>query len=69
MKEKKYNLLPADTEHIASIIVDMAFRIHKALGPGLLESVYEKCLIYELNKQQIPFKSQVVIPIKYDELI
>ena len=39
-----------DIEEIARIIVHSAIKIHKALGPGLLESVYQKCLTYELEK-------------------
>lgn len=40
--------LPARTEAVAAQIVDAAIKIHKALGPGLLESVYEICLCHEL---------------------
>ena len=39
------------TEHVGKEIVDIAFQIHKALGPGLLESVYETCFCYELEKR------------------
>ncbi len=46
--------------------MDAAFEVHRRLGPGLLESVYEKCLAYELQKQAIPFESQVNLPIQYD---
>ncbi len=53
---------------IAKIIVDLCVKIHKALGPGLLESVYEAALAYELKKLGIKFASQVDIPIVYDEI-
>ncbi|MBB4078806.1 GxxExxY protein [Lewinella aquimaris] len=43
-----------------------AFAVHRALGPGLLESAYEKCLIYELRKRGYLVKSQVSLPIVYD---
>ena len=53
---------------LSKIIVDCCFRIHKKLGPGLLESVYEEVLAYELRKQNISFKRQQGIPVIYDEL-
>ena len=41
-------------------IVDSAITVHKTLGPGLLETVYEKCFCYELSKRNIPFARQNV---------
>lgn len=55
-------------ELIGKQIVDIAFHIHKALGPGLLESFYETCFCYELTKRQIPFIAQKKVPIFYDEI-
>ena len=46
-------------------IVGFAIEVHKTLGPGLLESVYEKCLIQELKLKGFNVKSQIVIPINY----
>ena len=46
-------------------IVGCAIEVHKILGPGLLESIYEKCLIEELKSQNLKVKSQVIIPIFY----
>lgn len=43
---------------LAAQIIDIAICIHKALGPGLLESIYEKCFCYELAKREIPFERQ-----------
>lgn len=54
---------------LAGQIVDIAITVHKALGPGLLESVYEKCFCYELDKRNIPYAKQKCIDIYYDELI
>ena len=45
---------------------DPAFRVHKTLGPGLLESVYELCLCHELLRRGIAFQSQLSLPILYD---
>ena len=43
-------------------------KVHSAVGPGLLESAYETCLIYEIEKQHIGVQSQISIPIRYEEL-
>ncbi len=42
--------------------------MHRELGPGLLESTYEQCLAYELNRAGIPFKMQPQLPVKYKEI-
>ncbi|HRP56193.1 GxxExxY protein [Agriterribacter sp.] len=54
---------------MASQILNIAFTIHKALGPGLLESAYEKCFCYESEKRKIPYLKQQYIDIVYDGLI
>lgn len=56
-------------EFLAKEIVDCAYKVHKQLGPGLLEKVYEVCFCHELAKKGIPFVRQVCIPIVYDGLI
>jgi len=56
-------------EFLAKEIVDCAYKIHKQLGPGLLEKVYEVCFCHELTKKGIPFERQVDIPITYDGLV
>jgi GxxExxY protein len=60
--------LPDEIEHLATIIVDAGFKIHKALGPGLLESVYEHCLAHELTKRDLKVERQVAQPIVYDSV-
>lgn len=57
-----------DVDRIAHSIVDAAFAVHKELGPGLLESVYEICLCHELSTRGIPFRSQVHLPVSYKGL-
>jgi GxxExxY protein len=49
-------------------IVGCAIKVHKELGPGLLESVYETCLKYELEKNGFTVQQQLYIPIEYDGL-
>lgn len=59
--------IPSDfDEEIGKAVVHAAFSIHKALGPGLLERVYEVCMEHELKKAGIEVKRQVNIPICYD---
>ena len=53
---------------IATIVVDAAYQIHKTLGPGLLESVYESTLAYELNTRGLHAVRQVPIPLVYGEV-
>ncbi len=50
-------------------IVDSAMNVHRALGPGLLESVYERCLAYELKSRGLVVTQQVSTPIKYKDLV
>ena len=52
-------------ERIAKIIVNSCFSVHKEMGPGLLESIYELCLIKVLNLHGLEVKSQVSIPLFY----
>lgn len=53
---------------VAREIVDAAYHIHKGLGPGLLESVYEAVMAYELKKRGLKFVRQQPIPIVYEEV-
>src|SRR5882672_6219983 len=61
--------LPPALERVATQIVDAAFKVHSELGPGLLESVYEKCLAYELTKRGLRVQRQVLVPIMYDGVV
>ena len=54
---------------IASEIVDAAFKIHKELGPGLLESAYEACLEHELKKRGFDVQRQKAQPVHYDGIV
>jgi len=52
---------------IGKDIVDAAFKVHCLMGPGLLESIYQECMLYELrNNRGLQVKSQVEIPVMYD---
>jgi GxxExxY protein len=58
----------AHGEDLTHRIIGLAMRVHKKLGPGLLESVYHRCLCHELSREGIPYKQQVAFPIRYDNI-
>ncbi|MGB6553411.1 MAG: GxxExxY protein, partial [Candidatus Binataceae bacterium] len=60
-----FDPIPEAVDRIASEVIDAAFAVHKALGPGLLESVYETCLCLELAAREIKYRTQVMLPIDY----
>lgn len=64
-----YNKISQEEERIGKAIVDAAYIIHKELGPGLLEKVYEVCFSHELIKKGFSIKRQVDIPIVYDGIV
>ncbi len=49
-------------------IIGCAIEVHRSLGPGLLESVYHKCLAYELKSREIDFTSKTIVPVYYQEI-
>ena len=53
---------------IGKVVVDSAIKVHKALGPGLLESAYEACLAYELKGKGLTIESQVGLPLQYENI-
>ena len=55
-------------EVLCQELVDCAYKVHSKLGPGLLEKIYEACFCYELSKKEIPYKRQIKLSIKYDEM-
>jgi GxxExxY protein len=55
-------------EWVGKQIVDIAYQLHRTLGPGLLEKVYETCFCYELTKRGIPFVTQKKVALVYDNL-
>ncbi len=57
-----------DENQIAKIIVDCCYRIHRTLGPGLLESVYLAILLYELRKMGLNCEKEVELPVHYEDI-
>lgn len=66
-KNTKKNLFMSENE-IAKIIIGCAINVHKKLGPGLLESSYEECLVYEINKTGLRVERQKALPLIYEEV-
>lgn len=60
--------IPDDVEKLAKEAVNAAFRVHNSLGPGLLESVYEACLAYEIRKQGLGVQTQFAFPVIYEQV-
>ena len=57
-----------ETNQITHEILDSAYKIHSALGPGLLESAYKACLIYELKKKGFKVEVEKAVPLIYEEV-
>lgn len=55
-------------DKLVQIIWECALKVHKCLGPGLLENAYEQCLMYELKKKGITVENQKALPLVYDEV-
>lgn len=53
---------------LAKIVFELGLKVHKNLGPGLLESSYEECLFYEINKLGIKVEKQKALPLIYEEV-
>jgi GxxExxY protein len=61
-----YQAIPEELNELGKKVVDAAYTVHKKLGPGLLERIYEVCFCYELEKRGLKAERQVNIPIVYD---
>ena len=55
-------------DQIGDQIIKAALKVHTVLGPGLLESAYQSCMAYELEKQALPVRREVVLPVRYEEI-
>src|SRR5258705_11892417 len=58
-----------DINSLTEIIIGSAIEVHRAIGPGLLESAYEQCLCHELSLRKIPFERQLDLPVKYKGIL
>ena len=57
------------TNELSKIVFEAGLRIHRTIGPGLLESAYEACLTYELEKKGLKVERQLSLPLQYEEMI
>ncbi len=57
-----------DINDLTGRIIGAAIEVHKALGPGLLESAYEECLCYEFNLRKLSYQRQQELPVKYKDI-
>lgn len=53
---------------ISKVVFECALKVHKTLGPGLLESAYEECMFYELKKSNLRVEKQKALPLVYEEV-
>ena len=65
---KKIKTTQMTENELSKIVFEIGLKIHKNLGPGLFENVYEECLFYELKKAGLKVEKQKLLPIKYEEL-
>ncbi len=57
-----------DIEKVFKIVLDCSFKVHTELGPGLLESAYERCLYYELKQNGLKVEEQKALPLVYHDV-
>ncbi len=67
-KTRIFAPIPPEVERIGKTVLDAAFRVHTALGPGLLESVYTTCHAYEIRESGLLVETQVAVPVTYKNM-
>ncbi|MGO8703370.1 MAG: GxxExxY protein [Candidatus Brocadiia bacterium] len=60
--------IPEETDRVAKEVVDAAYKIHSTLGPGLLENVYEICMVHDLTRRKLHVERQVAMPILFENI-
>jgi GxxExxY protein len=63
---KEYQPIPQNTEKVGKACLNAAYKVHTIMGPGLLESVYQKAMLYEINSQNLKAQAEVPISITYN---
>jgi GxxExxY protein len=60
--------IPEETDRVAKEVVDAAYKVHSTLGPGLLENVYEVCMVHDLTRRGLRVERQVAMPIVFENI-
>jgi GxxExxY protein len=68
MQKKIYLPVPLNVERVGKAVLDASFKVHTALGPGLLESVYETCTAFEVKESGLRVATQVALPVTYKDI-
>ncbi len=68
MQKKIYLPVPPHVERVGKAVLDASFKVHTALGPGLLESVYETCTAFEVRESGLSVVTQVALPVTYRDI-
>jgi GxxExxY protein len=68
MQKKIYLPVPPHVERVGKAVLDAAFKVHTALGPGLLESVYETCTAFETRESGLRVTTQLALPVTYRDI-
>jgi GxxExxY protein len=64
-----FDRIPERVDFLSNRVINAAIKVHKELGPGLIESVYETCLVFELVKAELQVERQIKLPIVYDGVL
>jgi GxxExxY protein len=68
MQQKVYAPVPQHVERVGKAVLDAAFKVYTALGPGLLESAYETCTAFETKERGLRVATQVALPVVYRDI-
>ena len=68
MQAKNYERIPQSVEDVGRAVLNAAFKVHTALGPGLLESVYQTCTAYEITQSGLLAPTEVALPVVYKDV-
>jgi GxxExxY protein len=68
MQKKAYVPVPPNVERVGKAVLDASFKVHTALGPGLLESVYQTCTAFEVKESGLSVATQVALPVTYRDI-
>lgn len=63
---RQFDPIPEKAHRVAKEVVDAALKVHRPLGPGLIESVYKVCVCHELSKRGLAFQYELKLPVIYD---